>query len=314
MADLNIAKNPPNFAVLPFYATGALAFFVLCLLIFLSPDSLVVHYFNPHLLAIVHTAALGWGTMIIFGAAHQMVPVICEQDLFSPKMAAFSWYTLTAGILLLAWSFWNMRTGWVMISGGSLIVLSAAMYVINVLGTSRIYKRCDIEKLFLVTSGTWFLFTTIAGLLLATNLAFPFFEKNHLDILKLHAHAGLVGWFLQLITGVSSKLVPMFLLGKSSKERFLKYAYLLQNLGLLLFLFDGYFFGITSRIIIYTAIVFIGALFWLLYLYDAYEQRIRKKIEIQMKHTFVSVICLIFGFVAIPFVYFLGGRQWAVLY
>ncbi|HVZ96882.1 MAG TPA: hypothetical protein VG847_08405 [Chitinophagaceae bacterium] len=314
MADINIAKAPPNSAILPFYATGALAFFVLCLLLFLSPASLTTHYFNPHLLAIVHTAALGWGTMIIFGAAHQLLPVICEQDLFSAKMASFSWYTLTSGVLLLIGSFWNMRTGWMMITGGSLIIVSAIMYVINVWCTSRICKRYSLQKLFLVTSACWLLFTTIAGLLLALNLAFPFFEKNHLDILKLHAHAGLGGWFLQLITGVSSKLVPMFLLGKSSKERFLKYAYALQNLGLLLFLFDGYFMGLGNRVIIYIILVLAGTIFWMLYLFDAYKNRVRKKIEFQMKPTFVSIVCLLCGFVFLPVVYFSGEHQWAILY
>lgn len=29
--------------------------------------------------------------------------------------------------------------------------------------------------------------------------------------LKLHAHAGIVGWFIQLITGVGSRLLPMFM-------------------------------------------------------------------------------------------------------
>ncbi|HVY73625.1 MAG TPA: hypothetical protein VG890_02280 [Puia sp.] len=315
MADINIAKAPPASAVLPFYATGSLAFCALCLLLFLSPASLTTHYFNPHLLAIVHTAALGWGTMIIFGAAHQLLPVICQEDLFSPGMATFSWYTLTSGAFLLIWSFWNMWVGWIMITGGSLVILSAIMYLINVLCTSRICKKYTLQKLFLVTSGCWLLFTTIAGLLLAINLAFPFFSKNHLDILKLHAHAGLAGWFLQLITGVSSKLVPMFLLGKSSKEQLLKYAYALQNAGMALFLLDGYFMGVGNRVIIYIILVLTGSICWILYLYDAYKHRVRKKTDTQMKHTFISMICLVCSFALLPLVYYFpDSHQWALLY
>ncbi|HAI81392.1 MAG TPA: hypothetical protein DCL65_10230, partial [Chryseobacterium sp.] len=120
MAEINIGKAPGNKAVLPFYATGAVAFLVLCIVMLCTPQSFTQHYFTPHLLTIVHIAALGWGTMVIFGAAHQLLPVICEQDLYSEKMASASWYTLTAGIILLTWKFWNLDVGWMMITGGSL--------------------------------------------------------------------------------------------------------------------------------------------------------------------------------------------------
>ena len=115
MAQISIGKAPGNSAVLPFYVTGAVMFFVLCALMVLSPESFTRHYFTPHLLSMVHVAALGWGTMIIFGAAHQLLPVICEQDLYSEKIAAFVWYTLTLGIILLTANLWNFTVGWVMI-------------------------------------------------------------------------------------------------------------------------------------------------------------------------------------------------------
>lgn len=218
MAQISIGKAPGNSAVLPFYATGAVMFFVLCALMVFSPETFTKHYFTPHLFTMVHVAALGWGTMIIFGAAHQLLPVICEQDLYSEKMAAFVWYTLTLGMILLTTNFWNLTVGWLMISGGSLIVISTSLYLFNVLKTSRICKKYSVQKLFLTSSAIWLLFTVVVGLLLAINLKFPFFKQSHLEILKLHAHAGFAGWFLQLITGVSTKLVPMFLLGNPRKN------------------------------------------------------------------------------------------------
>ena len=314
MADINIGKAPPNSAILPFYATGAVAFFIMCVLMLVSADSFTRHYFSPHLLTIVHIGALGWGTMIIFGAAHQLLPVICERDLDSARLASFSWYTLTAGVILLAYSFWDFKVGWLMISGGSLIVISAILYTLNVVLTSKICIRYSEQKLFIISSAIWLLITTVVGLLLAINLAFPFFEKNHLDILKLHAHAGLAGWFLQLITGVSSKLVPMFLLGKCQKEKLLKYAFALQNTGLILFLIDGYFVEASSRFLVYAFLVLGGIICWLLYLYDAYKRRVRKKIELLMKHTFVSFLCLLIAVAMIPAIYFVEGTQWAILY
>src|SRR5690606_30007417 len=80
MADISIGKAPHPIAVLPFYGTGAVCFAALALLLFLASGELMGHHFSPHLLAIVHTAALGWGTMVIFGAAYQLLPVVCERS------------------------------------------------------------------------------------------------------------------------------------------------------------------------------------------------------------------------------------------
>ncbi len=314
MADINIGKAPPNSAILPFYATGAIAFFLLCVLMLWSAESFTRHYFSPHLLTMVHIAALGWGTMVIFGAAYQLLPVICERDLYSPALASLSWYILTIGVALLAFSFWDFRTGWLMIGGGSLVAISTIMYFLNVVLTSRVCKRYSISKLFITSSALWLLFTVLMGLLLAINLAFPFFSRNHLDILKFHAHAGLAGWFLQLITGVSTKLVPMFLLGKSKKDYLLKWAFVLQNTGLILFLADGYFTGISQRLIIYALFVLVGIIGWLLYLYDAFKNRLRKKVELLMKHSFISFLCLVMAVLFIPAIWYARGTQWTMLY
>ena len=314
MAHINIGKAPGNGAVLPFYATGAVMFLVLCFLMLFSPETFTKHYFTPHLLTMVHIAALGWGTMIIFGAAHQLLPVICEQDLYSEKMAGLVWYTLTIGMILLTVNFWKLTVGWLMISGGSLIVLSVILYLFNVLKTSRLCKKYSIQKLFVISSAIWLLFTVVMGLLLAINLKFPFFKVSHLEILKLHAHVGFAGWFLQLITGVSSKLVPMFLLGKSKKDYLLKWAFICQNAGLILFLADGYFLGVTPRVLIYGVIVLAGVLFWLIYLFDNYKNRLRKRVELLMKHSFLSFLALLISIILIPAVYFSNGYRWTMLY
>lgn len=315
MTGIGMVKSTSPGVVIPFFAGGALAFVVLCLLLFLSPESLTTHYFNPHLLSIVHTAALGGGTMIIFGASYQLLPVVFERDLFSPSIAVLSWYTLTAGAALLVFSFRDFHTGWIMTGGGALIVLSALAYTVNVVFTACPLKRYSAEGLFIVTASVWLLVTVGIGLLLAINLSYPFFSKNHLEILKLHAHAGLGGWFLQLVAGVSIRLVPMFLLGKSSKDKLLLRAFILINTGLILFLADGYFYGVSGgRILLYAALTGTGVAGWLVYLCDVYRNRARKRIDIQMKHTAVSLFCLVPALLTIPLVAFTAGYRWTVLY
>src|SRR5690606_30362882 len=106
-----------------------LFFLGLTILAFIAADSLHGHYFQSRTLALVHIAALGWGTMVIFGAAYQLIPVIFERPLFSPALALVSFGALAIGSFLLAISFWNFETGWSMLSGGALVVVATLLYV-----------------------------------------------------------------------------------------------------------------------------------------------------------------------------------------
>lgn len=314
MINYPTGQVPSSGVILPFYFTGTIAFLVLCLLLVWSPQSLLLHYFNPHLLGIVHVAALGWGTMIVFGASYQLLPVISEHNLKSTDLAILSYYLLMGGVILLAWSLWAFRPGWIMITGGSLIVVSALLYLINTVFTGQSGSRISIQKIFMISSACWLVFTTVVGLLLAINLAHPFFSQNHMEILKIHGHLGLAGWFLQLITGVSSRLVPMFLVGRSEKNRLLPFAFVFQNASLLMFISDVYFFGYGHRVLIYLVLMIIGVICWLAFLADNFQNRIKKKIDFQMRHTFVSLVALIAAIGTIPLVHIYQSSTATIVY
>ncbi|MBS1659992.1 MAG: hypothetical protein JST68_02965 [Bacteroidetes bacterium] len=314
MADIDIGKAPPLYAVLPFYGTGALSFLVLSVLLLFSAGDWQGHYFSPHLLALTHMEALGWGSMVIFGSAYQILPVICETDLFSSRLALYSYGCLLAGVAMLVTSFWWFRAGGIMITGGFLIVTAATLYSINVYYTVGTCKRYSIQKLFIFSSAAWLLLTTLAGLLLAANLSTPFITTNHLDLLKLHAHAGIAGWFLQLITGVSTKLVPMFLLGKSSKTRLLYLSFTLQNAGLLGFILDSLLAGPSGRFLFYEILIVTGIAAWLIWLYDCFKNRARKAIDWPMKHVALSILCLLAAILFPPILYYAGHSPWSLVY
>ena len=314
MSEMPVTKTPPLWVVVPFYATGALFFLALTILLFLSAHDLTGHYFSPHLLAIVHTAALGWGTMIIFGAAYELLPVLCENNLYSNRLALFSYAFLVSGIGFLIPAFWSFSAGSMMIAGGGFVFAATLCYVLNVLFTSGTGDQHALHQKFLVTSALWLLVTVTLGLCLAINLRYPFMTRNHLEIMKLHAHAGLGGWFLQLITGVSIKLVPMFLVSKPVKATWLKAAWILQNAGLIMFLLDGHFSVSSGRDWIYAAISGIGIAAWLRYINDARRNRLRKRIDIPMKLTLFSFLFIAMAVVLVPVVQSSTQPKWALMY
>lgn len=103
-------------------------------------------------------------------------------------------------------------------------------------------------------------------------------------------------------------------IGKISEGKIIEVCIFLQNGGLIFFLIDGYFVGNTARFIFYAVLVLGGVICWLLYLYDAFKNRVRKKIELLMKHTFISFLCLLIAILLVPVIYYLQGTRWALLY
>ncbi|MBS1504815.1 MAG: cytochrome C oxidase subunit I, partial [Bacteroidetes bacterium] len=76
ISNSSLVKNTTHKAVIPFYAYAAFSFLVATILLVLSSKAFGSHYFQPPILAVTHTMALGWGTMMILGASHQLFPVL----------------------------------------------------------------------------------------------------------------------------------------------------------------------------------------------------------------------------------------------
>src|SRR5699024_10573192 len=131
MIPFGTQKAPGPAVVLPYYGTAAVSFLILTVLLLLSAGHFTGHFFQPHILAITHLATLGWGTMLIFGASHQLLPVVMEVHLYSEKLAKWCYGLLLPGIILLVVSFWFFIPGWSMEVGALLILSATILYAIN---------------------------------------------------------------------------------------------------------------------------------------------------------------------------------------
>lgn len=279
--------------VLPFYGYAAVAFFAATLLLLLSATEITGHYFQPHNLAIVHIMALGWGTMMILGASHQLVPVLIEGRLYSNKLAYSSFILAALGIPLLAYGFYVFDMGLHTQCGGILICLAIMAYLVNLAMSMVKSKHENVHAFFVFTAAIWLLTTAIVGLLLLYNFNYPVFSKSSLAFLPLHAHIGIVGWFLLLITGIGSRLIPMFLISKYNNPKRLWWIYGLINGGLLVFIMNFLYADnklglIISLLSVAAAIVLFGN-----YCYQSYQQRIRKKVDEQIKISLLSVLMML---------------------
>lgn len=277
-------------AVVPFYLYAAFSFLISAVLLFVNSSAFREHYFHPHTLALTHLMALGWGTMVILGASHQLVPVLTERPLYSMRLAHLSFILAAAGIPLLVYGFYVFDMGWPAKWGGRLVLLSVLVYLFNLLRSTG--RALNVHAVFIITAAGWLFLTAFLGLTLVYNFTYPFLPKETLVYLPLHAHAGILGWFLLLVTGVGSRLIPMFLLSKYQNNGLLWAIYGGINGGLLFYLLSFFFSPGLSFLYPGAVILFAFGLF-VYYLIGVFRARIRKQVDEPMKVSLLSVAMML---------------------
>lgn len=285
----DVQKTTSYKVVLPFYIYASIAFLLACSLLLINTGIVYEHHFQPQTLAITHLMALGWGTMIILGASHQLLPVLIEGKLDSNLLAYLSFIFAAIGIPLLVIGFYRFDMGLIVQSGAVLINVSVICYFINVIQSIGESKKYNVHAWFMATAALWLFATTFFGLMLVFNFTHSWLPENSIQYLSLHAHLGIVGWFFMLVLGVASRLIPMFLISKYTSPKTLWWIYGLVNVALLYFVVlkttampDQ--FQYLPALMILVALISFGR-----YCYNAYKARIRKKVDGQMKISLISV-------------------------
>jgi len=286
-------RNTTYKIVLPFYAYAAVSLLVSTVLLFFSAEAFTQHYFHPHTLAITHMMALGWGTMIILGASHQLVPVLIENKLYSVKLGYASFFLAALGIPLLVYGFYVFDMGWPAKWGGRFVLLSVLCYIVNLSASMAGSKTKNVHAVFILTASLWLFLTAFLGLALVYNFTFPFLPKETLQYLPLHAHAGIIGWFLLLVIGVGSRLIPMFLISKYSNPVMLWTIYFLVNAGLITFLLSFLYFPARGYYNFSIAAVVLALLLFVYYCFSAVKERIRRQVDEQLKISLLSVLMML---------------------
>jgi len=286
----NIASSlsPPFSMVSKYFLAAVVSFVALTGISALVAADLQGHHFQPKLLALTHIATLGWISMIIFGAMYQLVPVVLEVKLFSATLGEIQFWLYVLGIIGLVYGFWNFNVGTHFTASAALVTLAIVIFVVNIFFTMANVTKWNLTGLYLLTALVYLNITALAGFLLSINLGFPFISRIHLDYLTIHAHLGFIGWVVMVIMGVALKLIPMFGLSHGFSTRPAKLAYVLVNVGLLGMTVEWLMTGPAWLRQLYLALLSIGILAFLLQLVEIFRHRMKKKLDLGMKHSAVA--------------------------
>ena len=225
----------PLWLPLPFLVTGIVGAALFgALLPWVAPQAILASGF-PHVLALVHTATLGWLTMTIMGASLQLAPVILNSPLRAARFARWQYPVFVAGVALLVAGFWFWRTQ-LLIVGGSLVVLAVAHYAV-ILGATLLYVRAHsqtrpLTARYLTASLVYLCLVVSLGLTAALNLAFGFLGAGAIRLLLTHITLGIVGWLTTTLIGVSYTLVRLFALVHGHDDKLGRRIFALLNGGI----------------------------------------------------------------------------------
>lgn len=217
---------------LAFIFTGLLAAFASSAALVLFPSTLALPHLHMHVVALAHAWLLGALLTICFGAVYQLLPVLANTA-FTGRTAAWTHlalHLLGTGAMIAGFLRGDML---LVASGGTLVSLGVVLFSVNIVRTLRTAPRLDPILLAFAAAAAWLLLTVTAGLLLALNLRFAWWNLDVLALLRAHAHAGVAGFFVTLTQGAMFRLVPMFTLAGPPDLRRVSIALAASQSGLL---------------------------------------------------------------------------------
>lgn len=196
------------------------------------PHTLALPHLHMHVVALAHAWLLGALLTICFGAVYQLLPVLANTG-FTGRAQAWAHLALhLLGTVAMIAGF--LRGDLLLVAlGGAAVSIGVALFSANIIRTLRSAPRLDPILLAFAAAAAWLVLTVSAGLLLALNLRFAWWNLDVLALLRAHAHAGVAGFFVTLTQGAMFRLVPMFTLAGPPNLRRVAVALATSQFGLL---------------------------------------------------------------------------------
>lgn len=294
MIRASVATSPKFRLVHAHFAVGLLGMVAFAALLAYRAPWLTGHHFQAATLGLVHLAVLGWLVPVAMGALLQLAPVLFEGKT-GPEWLGWTALALyVAGASGLIAHFFALAFGPGMFGSGVLVLLAFLVHGGLLVGTMARGKAFGLTGAFVLSSLFHLLVAAVIGLVLAWNLWRPFLPKNHLVVLQGHAHAAGLGFFGLLVMGVGDRLLEMFLVshGASTKPAWL--AFLATNAAVLA-LTVSYTFGPWPALTWAGAVLAaVGVAAFLVRARAIARRRVRKRLDVSLRHTAVS-----FGYLAV---------------
>lgn len=275
----------------------------------------------PETLALVHTVALGWLSLLMCGALLQFVPVLVGHPLSLPRLALPALLLLVVGISSLVLGFAGLADilglSPLMLPFGAIVTIAGFGLLVIVFATTLWRARpLPLPALFVCVGLGSLGVTVCLGGIYAFVLSGLADAPGAIDLtlegVSLHAALGLGGWLTFTTMGVSYRLLTMFMLAPDRERRSSRAVWTLGAAALCIIacIVPMILAGVAGRFGFLLGAAFAGVAAVGIYMADIvqiYRQRKRKTLELNNRAgigAFAALAAATIVFVALIF----GGR------
>ena len=211
------AQSPPLAVIAPYFLLAPIGLAIAGYLSLSAGREVFVAINTHRTVAMTHTLILGWASLFLFGASYQLASAVLGGAGLRQRLAQAQLLIHVAGYITFVTAILRWEV-WLMAAGGSLVVCSFLLFVVNVAGVLWRTPRRSHPRTYMLV-GLVFLVVGIAvGLAFVGNFEYRWFARS-MGTLAAHAHLGLAGWMAITLMGVSYQLVPMFNIVQKVKPR-----------------------------------------------------------------------------------------------
>lgn len=170
-----------------------------------------VFFYQPGVLAMVHTFTLGWISAAIIGVMYAYVPALTHRQVPYPRLGMWQLATFVIGAsgMVSHFALGSWSGVW---SAAIVVIVSVALFAINMIGCLWPKVGRGVTETGLFGALCFLIAAAVAGFLLALDKSVGFLAGDVITNLAAHAHIAAVGWVTLAICAMSYRLLPAFLL------------------------------------------------------------------------------------------------------
>ena len=175
--------------------------------------ALAGYFYQPPVLALVHTFALGWITAAIMGVMYRYVPALTHSTLPYPRllMPQFVLYVIGISGMVAHFALGSWSGVW---SGAIVVIASLALFAANIVPLLWPQVARGVAETGMFLALCFLLTAATLGFLIAFDKSYGFLGGSVISNLASHAHLAALGWVTLTICAVSYRMVPALILPK----------------------------------------------------------------------------------------------------
>lgn len=202
--EIGAARIPVDFFVIAtiYLAAGMLA------APWLTPR-LLEYFYQPSILALVHTFTIGWITAAIMGVLYRYAPALAHRPLPYPRllMPQLVLFVIGSSGMITHFALGAWSGVW---SAAIVLIASVILFAANIIPCVWAEFGRGLAQTG-ITIAIGFLFAAaVLGCLLALDKSVGFMDGNVIDNLAAHAHLAALGWVGITVCALSYRMLPAF--------------------------------------------------------------------------------------------------------